>query len=440
VNRISWFLDHVEFGVRTSTVVGARRQSMNIDGRSVEVCVLILTLLLDLMRVAYFDHAATTSVYPEVVEAMLPWLGGQFGNPSGVHQLAREARAGIDSARDQFAAIVGAQPREVVFTGGGTEAINLALGGVIDHLLRERAPDGSSSLKLRKPIVAWSAVEHDAVRSWVAARSRSDVDQIVLPVTRNGVLDLGAADELLHSEVSVVAVMAVNNEVGTVQPIVALREIILRRCPNALLVVDAVQALTWIDVQSLVAVADLVAFSGHKIGAPKGVGALIIREGTPIDPILHGGGQERDRRSGTQNVAGIVALGLAAAMTNAQREANIARVGRLRDRLVDGIVGSVAGVYETVSRDHKNAGNAHLCVAGIESEELLILLDNDGICASAGSACASGALHLSPVLLAMGVDRAVAGGALRLTLGPSSSDADVDLALQCVPRAIAKLR
>jgi cysteine desulfurase len=384
---------------------------------------------------AYFDHAATTSVLPEAVDSMLPWLREEFGNPSGVHRMARNARTGLEEARDRFASVVGAQAREIVFTGGGTESLNLALRGVIDQLRRVETSTPASRA------IAWSSIEHDAIRSCVGALvAQHDAQGFELPVDRHGVLDLAAVDELLHDNVRLVSVMAVNNEVGTVQPIVALREIMNRRSPHALLVVDAVQALTWIDVRPIVAVADLVAFSGHKLGAPKGVGALVVREGTSLVSLIQGGGQERERRSGTQNVAGIVALATAAELTNSRRLEMTQRVSALRDQLVDGLVSMVPDSIETVARQFKVGGNAHICIAGIESEELLLLLDQQGLCASAGSACASGALHLSPVLEAMGVARSLSAGALRLTLGPTSTGAEVDHALAVIPASVAKLR
>jgi cysteine desulfurase len=373
---------------------------------------------------AYLDHAATTPMLPESLEALSRTLADTYGNPSGSHGVSRRARTALDDARDRLAQVLGSQPREIVFTSGGTEALNLALGGA----------GGRGSM-------AWSAIEHDAVRNTVAALTRADPSRSVeLGVGPEGVLDLSAAEALLGAGVSVVAVMAVNNEVGSLQPIVELAELVRRAAPNAVLLVDAVQALTWLDLRPVVAVADLVAVSAHKFGGPKGIGALIVKEGTRIEPTVFGGGQERDRRSGTQNVAGAVAMAVAAEVTDRDRAEVVARVSALRDRLADGLVASVEGLVETSSRSSKNAGNAHVCVEGVESEELLVLLDQAGVCASAGSACASGAVHASPVLLAMGIPKERALGSLRLTLGRSSTGADVDLALAAVPAAIERLR
>ncbi len=380
-----------------------------------------------LRTAVYLDHAATTPMLGEAIDALVPWLRDEFGNPSGVHSVSRRARQGLEEARDSFAATIGAKAREIVFTGGGTEAINLALTGVLND---------------PTDVIAWSGIEHDAVRSLMESLVKTGRgESLELTVDADGVLDLSAAEASLAAvgaKVRAVCVMAVNNEVGTVQPIAELRALMNRLVPHAVLVVDAVQALAWIDVAPIVASADLVAFSAHKFGGPKGVGALMVREGTPLAPLIHGGGQERDRRSGTQNVAGIVSMALAATLCS-QRRDNV-RIAALRDRLVDGLVAAIEGCSETSPRTVKVAGNAHVCIEGVVSEELLVVLDQLGICASAGSACASGALHLSPVLMAMGVPVVRSAGALRLTLGATTTEFDIDAALVAIPQAVARLR
>jgi cysteine desulfurase len=375
----------------------------------------------------YLDHAATTPMLAEAIDVFVPWLGDSFGNPSGVHSVSRRARQGLEEARDSFADTIGAKAREIVFTGGGTEAINLALTGV---------------LTASTDLIAWSGIEHDAVRSLMESLVKTGRgESLELTVDADGVLDLSAAEKSLAAagaKVRAVCVMAINNEVGTIQPIAELRELMNRLVPHAVLVVDAVQALSWMDVAPIVAAADLVAFSAHKFGGPKGVGALMVREGTPLAPLIHGGGQERERRSGTQNVAGIVSMALAAKLCAVRRDN--ARIAALRDRLVDGLVAEIAGCSETSPRATKVAGNAHVCIEGVVSEELLVVLDQLGICASAGSACASGALHLSPVLMAMGVPVSRSAGALRLTLGATTTESDIDAALVAIPQAVQRLR
>jgi len=387
---------------------------------------------------------------PEAVEAMQPFLGGEvFGNPSASHRWGRAARRALDDARDTLAEVLGAEPGEIVLTSGGTEADNLAVLGVL-----ERRP-GSA---------VCSAIEHHAVLEPV-----EQVGGRVVAVDGRGVIDLDVLAATLDEDVSVVSVMLANNEIGTIQPLAAVAEVVRERAPRAALHTDAVQALAWLDVGALAQDAHLISIGGHKIGGPKGIGALVVRAGTPLAARQVGGGQERDRRSGTQNVAGAVGLAVAARLMADEREARVARVGAQRDRLVDGLVAAVPDAVEVgvtdrtpsvarragggrsggvglapvpvaVDRSHKVAGSAHLCFPGVESEALLFLLDDAGIAASAGSSCASGAMDPSHVLAACGVDRSLASGALRLSLGWCSTDADVDRALDVIPAAVAQLR
>jgi cysteine desulfurase len=235
-------------------------------------------------------------------------------------------------------------------------------------------------------------------------------------------------------------VMLVNNEVAVVQPLKEVAEIVRRHAPGAVLHTDAVQAVSWLDVAEAATAADLISISAHKFGGPKGVGALVVRDGVELAPRLIGGGQERDRRSGTQNVAGIAAMATAAAVTAERRKEDVDRIAALRDRLTDGLLAAVPGARETGDRSRRVAGLCHLCFEGIEAEALLFLLDEAGISASAASSCASGAAEPSHVLAAMGLPRELAGGSLRLSLGWPTSDADVDLALEVVPTAVARLR
>jgi len=370
---------------------------------------------------AYLDNAATTPMRPEAVEAMLPFLRDRFGNPSGSHAVSREARKALDEAREVVAGCLGAQPAEVVFTAGGTEADNLAIIG---------------AAAVRPGPTVCSAVEHHAVLHACDARG----DSRVAPVGPDGVVDLDRLGDMLDPTVSVVSVMLANNEVGTVQPLAEVVALARERSPEAVVHTDAVQAFQWLDVAHLAAGADLVAVSAHKFGGPKGVGALVVRRGVTVRPIIHGGGQEQDRRSGTHNVAGIAAMAAAMRVAVDERDATVARVSPLRDRLADGLLAAVPGATETGDRSRKIAGNCHLTLEGVESEELLMLLDAAGLYASAGSACAAGAVDPSHVLAAMGVPRERALGALRLSLGTATTSADVDLALAAIPPAVARLR
>ena len=367
----------------------------------------------------YLDHAATTPLRPEALEAMLPYLTEHFGNPSGSHALARRAKQAIEESREVVADALGARPGEVVFTGGGTEADNLAVTGVYE------AVGGA---------VVCSAIEHHAV-----LHACRHLGGRVAPVGTDGVVDLDALARLLDHDVSLVSVMLANNEVGVVQPLDEVAALVRSRAPRAVLHTDAVQAFPWVDVAERAANAALVAVSAHKFGGPKGVGALVAREGTRLAPVLHGGGQERDLRSGTHNVAGIVGLAAAARATADGRKEVVDRVLPLRDRLADTLLARVAGAVETGDRSRKVAGNCHLRFPGVESEALLVLLDEAGVCASAGSACTSGAIEPSHVLTAMGVPRHEALGSLRLTLGPTTTDADVDAAIDAVVAAVSRL-
>lgn len=369
---------------------------------------------------AYLDHAATTPMRPEAVEAMLPFLVDHYGNPSGTHALARQARMAIEDAREVIGDALGADSSEVVFTGGGTESDNTALMGAY--------ATGAGS-------IVCSAIEHHAVLRCVEA-----LDGVIAPVNPNGVLDLESFEEVLDPLVAVVSVMLVNNEVGTVQPLHKVKRIMEKKCPKALLHTDAIQASPWIDVAKMAQFADLVSVSAHKFGGPQGVGALVVRKGVKISPLMYGGGQERERRSGTQNVAGIVAMAAALRATVADREAVVSRVAPLRDRLVDELLALIPDAFETGDRSQKVAGNAHLCFPGVESEALLVLLDEAGIYASAGASCSSGAMEASHVLLAMGIAPKVAMSSLRLSLGRTTTDHEVELALKVIPDAVRKLR
>jgi len=372
--------------------------------------------------ITYLDHAASAPMRPEAIEAMMPYLTGFYANPSGSHRFSRRTRQAIDESRDVVAEIVACRPNEIVFTGGGTESDNMAIAGAV-------ARHGGTAV--------CPAVEHHAVLHVVERAGGR-----VVGVDHAGAVDLDQLASVLAEEpdVAVVSVMAVNNEVGTVTDIAAVSSVVRRHAPDALLHTDAVQAACWLDLREITPHVDLLSLSAHKFGGPKGVGVLVERGGPRVEPLIIGGGQERERRSGTQNAAGIVAMTEALRLTDAERDTDAVRIGELRDRLVEGLQAQLAGVVETVSPDRKVAGSAHVCIAGVESEALLYLLDEADVCASAASACASGAMEPSHVLAAMGVDRDVALGALRLTLGHTSTVADVDRAIEVMVPAVERLR
>jgi cysteine desulfurase len=376
---------------------------------------------------AYLDHAATTTLCPEAVAAMAEWLEPErTGNPSGAHGAARAARQAVDEARDTVADLLGTAPGDVVFTGSGTEAANLAVLG------RSRAVPGA---------LVVSAIEHHAVLRAAEAAARWGTAEVrTVPVGADGLVDLGAVHSCLDRDVSLVSVQLVNNEVGTLQPVAEVVRLVRRRAPRAVLHTDAVQAAAWFDVAQLAAAVDMVSISAHKFGGPQGVGALALRGPVQLEPLVYGGPQERERRAGTHNVAGIVGLAAALRASARERVAATERVGRLRDELRDGLLARIPGAQETAAGQAKAPGHCHLVIEGVESEALLVLLDEYGVAASAGSACASGAMEPSHVLVAMGYPVQSALGALRLTLGHTSTAADVELALRCVPEAVARLR
>ncbi|MCY4194938.1 MAG: cysteine desulfurase family protein [bacterium] len=369
---------------------------------------------------AYLDNAASTPLCPEAIEAMSPLHREVYANPTGAHRMARDTRRLIDDARDVMAEALGSAPGEIVFTGGGTEGDNLAVVG------RQMQAGG---------VAVCSAIEHHAVLAPVERLGGR-----VVAVDASGVIDLDALAAALDGDATVVSVMLANNETGMVQPLEEVAEAVRAAAPQAVLHTDAVQAFAWLDVAAQAACADLISVSAHKFGGPKGVGALVVREGVELWPLLLGGGQERGLRPGTHNASGIVGMAAAAEVVLKSRAEQAVRLAGLRDRLADGVLGAVENTVETGDRSGKVAGSAHLCFEGVESEALLFLLEDAGVYASAASSCSSGAQDPSHVLAAMGYDRALAGGALRLSLGYQTTDADVDRALAVIPGAVARLR
>ena len=376
----------------------------------------------------YLDNAATTPVRPEAFEAMQPFLnGGLFGNPSSAHRYGREARAAVHEARRQVAGAVGAEPNQVIFTSGGTEADNLA---VVGAALAARAEG-------RPFRVAVSAIEHKAVLGaahWVDALGG---ETIVLPVDRNGLLDLAALDEALARGVATVSVMWVNNEVGVVQDLGA----IAARCQAASIPLhsDAVQTLGKVAC-TVPAGCTLLTLSGHKIGAPKGVGALIVRDRKSIHPIIHGGGQQSGIRPGTENVAGIVALGRAAELAAAETEEFGRCIGALRDDFERRLQAAVPDAQVNGAAAPRAPHVSNVSIPGTDSEAMLMHLDLAGIACSSGSACSTGSVEPSHVLTAMGVpwDRAVA--ALRFSFWKENSPEEVDYVVEQLPGIVAKVR
>lgn len=375
----------------------------------------------------YLDHAATTPLRPEVKEAMAPYLDDRFGNPSSIHAWGREARAALEEARERVAAAVGAARREIIFTGGGTEADNLA---VLGRWRVTRRSLGSAA-------VVCSAVEHKAVLNAVLQAGEEGAQVVILGVDGDGRLELGALEEVLPLRPAVVSVMWGNNEVGTIQPVPEAAG----RCRAAGVVfhTDAVQAFGRLRVRVDEVPLDLLSLSAHKLGGPKGIGALYVRAGVQLEPLTHGGGQESGMRPGTQNVPAAVGFARAAELAVEELERNVAHYRALRDRLE-------AGLRERIPDLVVNAGGAprlphllNVSLPGVDQEMVLVSLDLEGVAVSSGSACQSGTVEPSAVLMAMG--RAQPGEAsLRLSLGLATTAAEIERALEIVPRVVSRVR
>ena len=371
----------------------------------------------------YLDHAATSPLRAEVLEAMLPYLREHHGNPSSIHASGRRARQALDESRETIAALIGAKPREIVFTSGGTEADNLAIKGVA----------WAGSAKGRHIIT--TAVEHKAVMNSCAVLERQGFEVTYLPVDRYGRVDPADVAAAITDRTTLVSVQAANNEVGTQQPIAEIGAAC--RARRVAFHVDAVQSAAFAAPTPDAWQATLISLSAHKLGGPKGIGALWVRQGTPMLPQLSGGAQERQRRAGTENVAGIV--GFAAAMRLAATGRDHEAMRALRQRLIGGLT-SLDGVALTGHPSERLANSASAVIEGVEGGDLVAALDLEGIEASTGSACTTGSVEPSHVLLAMGIDPYVAHGSVRLTLGPETSEADVDRTLEVVSACVARLR
>ena len=376
----------------------------------------------------YLDHAATTPVRPEVVEAMLPFLGATFGNPSSAHRFGRSARAGLEQARRQVAEAVGAEPTQVIFTSGGTEADNLALIGAA-LAARQRGD----------PVrVVTTQIEHKAALAAAHRVAETGGEESLLPVDAGGLVDLDALDAEIARRPAVISVMWVNNETGVRQPV----EEIARRCAAARVCFhsDAVQAFGKIPVSLADVPCTLLTLSGHKIGAPKGVGALVVRDRKTIASLVVGGGQQFGIRPGTENVAGAVAMGLAAQLAAAELSEHQGRIGRLRDRLVEGLRSAVPDLLLHGEGSPRAPHVANLSVPGADGQALLMHLDLAGIAASGGSACSTGSVEPSHVLLAMGVPPSLAAGAIRFSLGRETTEAEIERVITAFPAVVGKVR
>jgi cysteine desulfurase len=377
----------------------------------------------------YLDHAATTPVRREVLEAMAPFWDGRFGNPSSVHRWGRDARTALDEARERIAACMGAGPDEIVITSGGTEGDNLAILGV----WRTRRKSEQRNAVLTTP------VEHKAVLGAVHQGGADGAEERLCRMTRDGVVDDRSFDELATDRVAVASVMWVNNEIGTVQPIQRLAE--LSKARGIVFHTDAVQAFGKVEIDARKTPFDLLSISGHKIGAPKGCGAMFVRRGTPLEPLFHGGSQDRGRRPGTENVAAIVGLARAVELARDERLEECARLSAMRDRFESLLTTRLPdAVIHGRNAPQRAPHITNISVPGVDSESMLMALDLRGIGCSAGSACQSGSVSPSHVLTAIGVSRELAGAALRISFGCLNDDECIDRVAEVFGKLVEKAR
>lgn len=378
------------------------------------------------MRTVYMDHSATTPVDPDVVKEMIPFCQEEYGNPSSVYSLGQKARRAVEKARGQVAGLINASSQEVIFTSGGTEADNQAL---ITYMEANRKQGNH---------IITSAIEHHAILHTCEYLEKQGYEITILPVNNYGLIEPDVLEKAMKPNTTLVSIMHANNEVGTIQPIKELAAIAHRG--GAAFHTDAVQSLGKIPVDVKDMGIDLLSGSSHKFYGPKGVGFLFVKKGIKISSLLHGGGQERRLRAGTENVPGIVGLGKAAELAGSFMQERAEKLNRLGNRLIEGIIKTIPNARLTGHPHNRIPGSVSFCFEFVEGESILLMLDGKGIMASSGSACTSGSLDPSHVLLAMGVPHEVAHGSLRLTMGKDNTDEDVDYVLEVLPPIITKLR
>lgn len=378
------------------------------------------------MRKVYLDHGATTRVRPEVASLMMDYLTGKFGNPSSIHSFGREAKKALEDARERVANLIGASPKEIFFTSGGTESDNLAIMGAA-YANRDKGNH-----------IITSSIEHHAALDTCKYLEKQGYRVTYLPVTSEGMVRVEDVESAISDDTILISIMHVNNEVGTIQPIAEIGRI--TREKGIIFHTDAVQSVGKIPVNVDELGVDMLTASSHKIYGPKGVGCLYVRKGTRVQAVTHGGGQERKRRPGTENLPGVVGFGLAAELAGQELYQEAERVTKLRDKLINGILNSIDEVQLNGHATKRIPHNVNVSIKYVEGESLLLSLDMKGIAASSGSACTSGSLDPSHVLLAMGIPHEVAHGSLRMTLGKENTEEDIDYVLETLPEIVKRLR
>lgn len=377
-------------------------------------------------RLVYFDHAATTPVRQEVIEAMLPYFNQKFGNASSIYAIGRESKKAIEESRDRVACALGAQPREIFFTGSGTEADNWAIKGV------------AYANKQKGNHIITTAIEHHAVLHTCQYLESDGFEVTYLPVDENGLVKPEQVRDAIKPNTILVSIMFANNEIGTIQPIAEIGKI--TREKGVYFHTDAVQAIGNVRINVVEMNIDLLSLSGHKFYGPKGAGALYIRKGTKITSFLHGGAQERGRRASTENVPSIVGLGKAIELADQRIDEYNRKLLELRERTIEEVMNKIPFVKLNGDRHKRLPGNVNFSFEFIEGESLLLMLDMKGIAASSGSACTSGSLDPSHVLLAIGLPHEIAHGSLRLTFGEDNSQEDIDYLMDVLPKIVERLR
>lgn len=383
-------------------------------------------------KLIYMDHASTTPVKREVLEAMFPYFTETFGNPSSIYSLAQEARKAVDQSRESIARVLGGRMGEVIFTSGGTESDNIALKGA------------ASALRTTGNHIVTSSIEHHAILHTCHQLEQSGFEVTYLPVDKYGLVNPDDLQKSITDQTILVSVMLANNEIGTIQPMREISKVVkseANRLSKTIVVhTDAVQAVGFHDLTIKDLGVDMLSLSAHKFHGPKGVGALYIRRGTPFEPQQMGGGQERQRRSGTENVPGIVGMALALKIAVDTRENFVSHCQVMRDRIISGVLDTIDGAYLNGHPTSRLANNVHFSFDSVEGESLLLGLDLSGICASSGSACSSASLEPSHVLIATGRSGELSRGSLRLTLSADNNMNEVDHLLSVLPSLVTKLR
>ena len=377
-------------------------------------------------KLIYMDHAATTFTKKEVLDEMLPYFTEQFGNPSSIYTFARKSKSAVEAAREKVAKAIGADTDEIYFTAGGSESDNWTLKGI------------AFANKNKGNHIITTKIEHHAILHTCQFLERNGFKVTYLPVDENGKVRLEDVKNAITDKTILISVMFANNEIGTIEPIAEIGKLAHEK--GIYFHTDAVQAVGNVKINVKEMNIDLLSMSGHKFYGPKGIGALYIRKGVKIDSLVHGGGQERQRRAGTENLPGIVGLGKAIEMATSNIDEHSAKIAKMRDRLIKGILEKIP--YARINGDPTDRlpGNINVCFRFIEGESMLLLLDQAGICGSTGSACSSGSLEPSHVLLAIGLPPEIAHGSLRLTLGDANTEEDVDYVLETLPKVVKRLR